>query len=129
MKENRYFVRNVLPALLWGGLIFVESSIPGKTLPATPVGTDKLAHIAIYFVFCWLSFRALRRSPSFLLSKMSPFLAVVVTVLYGFSDEFHQLYVPGRSADMFDLAADAAGGILFIALMMVARRKNTSSTH
>ena len=33
-------------------------------------------------------------------------------VIYAFSDEFHQYFVPGRSADLFDFIADCIGVIL-----------------
>jgi len=38
--------------------------------------------------------------------------AFVITVLYGVSDEFHQSFVPGRTPDVADVAADAAGAAL-----------------
>jgi VanZ family protein len=108
-----------LPAYLWAAIIFVESSIPGHKFPETPFGSDKVAHAGIFFILCWLVYRALKHQTVELVSKMSLFLAVVVTILYGFTDEFHQLYVPGRSADMFDMAADALGGFLFIVFVVV----------
>ena len=36
-------------------------------------------------------------------------VAVVLATLYGVSDEFHQLFVPGRSADRYDVLADCMG--------------------
>ena len=63
--------------------------------------------------------RSFGRLDSALLNSMRLFLSAVVTVVYGFSDEFHQLYVPGRSADMYDLAADAAGALLFVLLAKI----------
>jgi VanZ family protein len=108
-----------LPAYIWAAIIFVESSIPGHKFPSTPFGTDKVVHVVVFFILCWLVYRALKNQTVALVSKMSLFLAVVVTILYGFSDEFHQLYVPGRSADMFDMAADALGGFLFIMFVVV----------
>jgi VanZ family protein len=38
-------------------------------------------------------------------------LAAAITIVYGVTDEFHQSFVPGRSADAYDLAADAAGAL------------------
>lgn len=31
---------------------------------------------------------------------------------YGASDEIHQMFVPGRSPEIFDFLADTTGGIL-----------------
>lgn len=35
--------------------------------------------------------------------------AIVISSLYGVSDEYHQLWVPGRSFDVLDMIADAIG--------------------
>ncbi len=119
METKGNFVRYQLPVYLWAAIIFVESSIPGHKIPQTPFGTDKVVHAGIFFILCWLVNRALKHQTVELVSKMSLFLAIVVTILYGFADEFHQLYVPGRSADIFDMAADALGGFLFIVFVVV----------
>lgn len=128
MSYGEKFARYHLPPLVWAAIIFVESSIPGQEFPTTPLGTDKLFHVAMFFILCWLSFRAFKYQISEPASKMSLYLALVVTILYGFFDEFHQLYVPGRSADLFDMAADAVGGFLFIAVFLAVQiiRKNAS---
>jgi VanZ family protein len=117
-----------LPPLVWAAIIFVESSIPGHAFPSTPLGTDKLVHAAIFFILGWLSHRAFTHQSSELVSKMSLYLTQVVTILYGFADEFHQLHVPGRTADMYDMAADALGGFLFVVVFLVFHffRKNAS---
>jgi VanZ family protein len=36
-------------------------------------------------------------------------LTIVCATAYGVSDEFHQRFVPGRTADVRDVAADAIG--------------------
>lgn len=128
MRYGEKFIRYHLPPLVWAAIIFVESSIPGHAFPSTPLGTDKLLHVAIFFILGWMLHRAFTHQSSQLVSKMSLYLTLVVTILYGFSDEFHQLFVPGRSADMYDMAADAFGGFLFIVVFLVFHffRKNAS---
>ena len=52
--------------------------------------------------------------------KMSPktvMAAVVISILYAASDEFHQKFVPGRSCQFTDVLIDSAGvlaGVLFV---------------
>jgi VanZ family protein len=44
---------------------------------------------------------------------LSVFLSTVVfTGAYGLSDEWHQMYVPGRSVSLLDALADVCGGTL-----------------
>lgn len=38
--------------------------------------------------------------------------AIAISALYGVTDEYHQLFVPGRTADVLDLAADAVGSVV-----------------
>ena len=53
-------------------------------------------------------------------AKMSPktvAAAVIISVLYAASDEFHQRFVPGRSCQFTDVLIDSAGvmvGVLFV---------------
>jgi VanZ family protein len=49
-------------------------------------------------------------------------LAVVVGACYGLTDELHQALVPGRSADVHDWLADAAGAGVGAILAVVALR-------
>ena len=55
-----------------------------------------------------------------------------MTFLYACTDEFHQLFVPGRAGRFTDVLIDTTGGIimlLFIALVIhVARKKVTVQT-
>jgi VanZ family protein len=38
--------------------------------------------------------------------------AIVISSLYGVTDEYHQLFTPGRSFDVLDMAADAIGSVI-----------------
>ena len=38
--------------------------------------------------------------------------AVVISSLYGVSDEYHQLFVPGRSFEVLDMIADTIGSVV-----------------
>lgn len=44
-------------------------------------------------------------------------LAVLLASLYGVSDEVHQAFVPGRSADLLDWLADTAGAAVAVSLV------------
>ncbi len=96
------------PVVLYMAVIFVGSSI--SKLPDIPGGfSDKTAHACEYAVLGLLLLRAFagRRwlSPPFGLVV----LAVSLAALFGVSDEFHQLFVPGRDFDVHDMVADALG--------------------
>jgi VanZ family protein len=93
-----------LPAAAWAATIYWLSSRPTVPAPEIP-NVDKLAHFGAYAVLgALLAFAAAR-------AGVPVAVAVLIGVLYGVSDEIHQMYVPGRSPDVLDWAADAAGVI------------------
>jgi VanZ family protein len=99
-------------ALAWASIIFLLSSIPGKSMPDVPgLQYDKLLHALVYSVLGGLIFLALRQGTS-LPTKRVVAVAAGFALLYGLTDEFHQLFVAGRSADLYDALADGIGGIV-----------------
>ena len=115
---NQQAIRYQLPAILWAVLIFVSSSIPSDKLPPLAVlGIDKLIHFGVFFIFCLLAHRAFRiQSGIEFLSRHSLLFSIVATILYGISDEIHQVFVPGRQSSVYDALADALGGLLYAGL-------------
>jgi VanZ family protein len=99
-------------AVAWALLIFVLSSIPGAAFPHTKLlSYDKLLHAGVYAVLGAFAFMALPRSWSPKASVLV-LLSSAITTLYGFTDEFHQMFVPGRFADLRDVLADSVGGLV-----------------
>jgi VanZ family protein len=106
-----------LPAIAWALVIFTlsaQSRVPGPEVP----GFDKVAHFGAYALLGWLAVRAADRS------ALPLAVGAVLGVLYGASDEIHQMYVPGRSPDVMDWFADAAGvaAAFFVYTRLRARR-------
>ena len=103
-----------LPAVAWAGVIFALSSRPRLPGPELP-GFDKVAHFGAYALLGWLLAFAAERS------RLPLAVAVALGLLYGASDEIHQMFVPGRSPDVLDWFADAAG--VAAAIFLYARRR------
>jgi len=102
------------PLLLWfpvagyALLIFLLSS--ASDLPSLPGGmSDKAAHALIYSGLGFLLARAIAGGLGRPLPPWTLPIATLLAVAYGVTDEFHQLFVPGRHFDLGDLAADGAG--------------------
>ncbi len=45
----------------------------------------------------------------------------------GVSDEVHQYFVPGRTTEYMDVAADAAGGLLIVTMVYLIARNRSGS--
>ncbi len=86
------------------GLIFFLSA---QSDPAADVGTlgRILAHAGEYALLTALWAWAL--SP--LYGRRAVVVGAAIALLYAFSDEYHQSFVPGRDADPFDVFVDAIG--------------------
>ena len=91
-------------------MLFGFSSL--STLPSPPaVFSFYDVHIAAYAGLGALTARATGRGLRDV-SWRAVLGAIVISTLYGVSDEYHQLYVPGRSFDVLDMAADAIGSVV-----------------
>lgn len=80
------------------------------TLQHAP-SNDKLAHFLAYWGLSALLVRGFyfgtRQPPSWVF-----LIAALLATLYGISDELHQMFVPGRTAAVDDVVADALGALL-----------------
>lgn len=101
-----------VPLYAYGALIFYMSSIP-KPLPSLSIPYfDKSLHVIEYSIFGLLAARAFRYSTRHSFQENFKILAILLTMIYGISDEFHQLFVPMRQFSIFDMIADGIGGII-----------------
>ncbi len=103
-------VRPWLPALLYMLLIFVLSSLRlvVPEIERFPL-KDKGIHFVEYAILGLLCGYASHKTwPSRSLLRTAAVGALVASA-WGLSDEIHQSFVPGRSAELLDLVADAIG--------------------
>ncbi len=101
-----------LPAALYMLLIWWLSSQSLTISTANFPFRDKGVHATEYGVLGVFLAHALSGTFAGLTRARLWLWSVALTVLFGMSDEIHQAFVPGRSADVLDLAADAVGALL-----------------
>lgn len=100
--------------LIWMGFIFFlssQSDLPSLT-PQLPGFQEIAGHLSAFAVLAWLWWLALRGMGV----RYAALWALLITVLYGVSDEFHQSFVPNRVEDIFDLAMDTLGASVALVL-------------
>jgi VanZ family protein len=105
------FLKYWLLVLLWASLIFYLSSKPGLNSGMAvfwDVFLRKLAHSAEFGLLFLLIFRALKAGHN-LSFKKALIWSLVAAVLYAFSDEAHQYFVPDRQARLKDVGIDSLG--------------------
>jgi len=112
MRKKLAYMRYILPLSLMAFIFFMSSRSNIETVPMFP-HADKLIHFAAYVLVSAAWVFALKGNSLFNGKKLGVFLlAMVVSSLYGLSDEIHQMYVPGRTCDMFDWLADSVGSVV-----------------
>ena len=89
---------------------------------------DKIFHVIEYGVFGWLLTRAIYFSFPTKPFAWLAFVAFFIGILYGASDEWHQFFVPHRDCSLYDLAADAVGIAVGIALWNKINRKKVAES-
>lgn len=103
--------RIIGPLVLW---LFPNTS--PETMATIHFVTRKIAHFTEYAILGFLAARAFRPYPRWFL------ISAVLVVVYALIDEYHQSFVPSRTASVLDSLIDMAGGIT--ALILVRRKRS-----
>lgn len=122
------FLRSIIrfgPAVVWMAVIFYLSHRPGGELSSylpffqrffPQLTSFNAGHYVAYFVLAVAIYWAL--GPRYANWK-GRLAAVVLSVLYGVTDEFHQMFVPDRTADWLDIRNDFIGALAAMILASV----------
>src|SRR5437660_11705334 len=132
------------PLVIWAVLIFIGSSTLLSATQTSPIiittlrslfphATDatlasahflirKAGHFAEYAILAMLAARAFRTSPREWLRQRWFWVSLAFVALYSLSDEFHQSFVPSRTASIYDCMVDIVGGLTMLRFLAVGRR-------
>ena len=91
-------------------VIFYVSSLQQPPLP--PGISDKPAHAFGYFGFGLVIARALGGGLPPRITLRQALIGLALASLYGITDELHQHFVPGRTADIADWYSDSIGSAI-----------------
>lgn len=104
-----------IPLTLVMGIIFFLSHQQGTDLPFPRIpGVDKVVHALAYGVLAGAALFAFPPATRRRRTAAVGLAVVVFCILHGVADEFHQSFVPGRSASAGDIIADAIGAMLAV---------------
>ncbi len=118
------FLFYALPVFLYMFLVFVLSSISHyPDIFPWVFSLDKFVHTIEYYVLGYLLMRMFVTSPRDIFSRVPIVFVIIFGVLYGISDEWHQSFVPGRYASIYDILFDIFGILLAVATYRFVRRR------
>ncbi|HEX5165125.1 MAG TPA: VanZ family protein [Thermomicrobiales bacterium] len=124
----KQLIVRIIPAVAWMAFIFFMSSqeqFP-STLGVSIMLLTVVGHMVLYGVLGLLllfAFAGTARP-----SRTTMAAAVLGAALYGVTDEFHQSFVPGRDASVFDLFVNTVGATLAVISSTFARSTLTSAS-
>ena len=83
----------------------------------------KIAHITEYLILGLLMFYALKQ-----FNILNIYYAIILCVLYSCTDEFHQLFINGRSGSFRDVLIDTIGILLgtYLYKILVIKKKKVN---
>jgi len=139
--------RHWLPVILWMGFIFVMSTSLGSSAHTSriieplirwlapgisPAAVDrvhglirKTGHFTEYAILALLVLRAVRislRHRHLEGGCKAAGIALLVAAVYASTDEFHQSFVPGRTASVYDVLIDTSGAFVALTAAMLVRK-------
>lgn len=134
MKKKKIIKWTLL--LIWMLVIFLLSNQPNsgattygiieKILPNVQTNTlistlnyiiRKLAHITEYFVLAFLTVSLLKEYTKN--ERLIIFTSIIFCISYAITDEFHQLYVIGRTGAIKDVGIDTIGSIIYLIIYFI----------
>ena len=107
-----------IPGIAWFFVVLVLIGLPGKDIPKvdwlSSINFDKAIHVGVFgllaVLFCWPFYRSSFTHKD----RLNYYIKIAIaTSIWGLTTEFIQKYfIPGRSFDMFDWAADSLGALI-----------------
>ena len=117
LKKKLSF-KKFIPGIAWFFVVLVLVCLPGQDIPKigwlSEINFDKAVHVAVFglltVLFCW----PFNNSSLPNKERLQYFIKIAIaTIIWGLTTEVIQkFFVPGRSFDMFDWAADSLGALL-----------------
>lgn len=135
MKQLKYFI----PAIIWMIFIFIMSHTNGNdssnqsnfiaeiVLKLIDLDHDtltfiirKAAHMSEYAILFLFIYYGLHKVTT---CKYILSLTLLTTFMYACSDEFHQLFIPGRSGQFKDVMIDTCGAIIMLLIIYLWQKR------
>ena len=133
------------PLVLWAVLIFIGSgdvlsgshtsillrairwlfpNVRDEPLAVFHLLVRKAGHLTEYGILATLAARAFRPSSHDLLRRHWFWISWLLAIAYALTDEFHQSFVPSRTASIYDSLIDSAGALIALTIIWLRWRKS-----
>lgn len=121
VSNTKFLLWYLLPLVIYAVVIFqistisevptIRGLITNEKPPKDAWTGDDIEHIVEYGIFAFLSLRMFKQTKFKIFAYQ---FAILLTILYGATDEIHQFFVPERSASIRDLFFDALASLIVL---------------
>jgi VanZ family protein len=87
----------------------------------------KAGHFTEYAVLSLLAARAFKTSSHELIRRSWFWLSLALIIAYSLSDEFHQSFIPSRTASIYDSMIDSCGGLAALTVIWLLQRRTADA--
>ncbi len=117
--------RFLVPFLLW-----LDPHLSFGTIALVQFMVRKAGHVTEYAILAALLWRALRHQWSMVqMTFWKPAtITLLVAMIYAMTDEFHQSFIPSRTATAHDVMIDIVGAIVGLLICWMFVRNRPSAT-
>jgi glycopeptide antibiotics resistance protein len=116
--EEHYFLTWFI-VLIIASIIFYFSSLTATQTAGVGGNTYSIFyHFFAFFFLCFFLFMAIAKKHMKI--RYTIITGIILSFLYAVSDEFHQLFVPGRAFSFFDILTNSTGILFASVLYMVS---------
>lgn len=114
-------LKKFLPGIAWFFLVLILICLPGDDLPKvgdwmSAIYFDKWVHVGLFSILAFLFMIPFCKSDMTRINKWSFIIKIAISIsIWGLTTEFIQkFFIPGRSFDLLDWAADSVGVVLAV---------------
>ena len=126
-RSCRHVLTYHVPMILYACIVIAVSSIPNLKTPSVEFfAVDKLAHFIEYAIFGFLTFRSFSHLREGIRVNLALLLSILFLSVFAMIDEYHQRFIPGRQADVADVATDLLGAVLVIVFLWLRLHRKES---
>lgn len=120
LEKNRKFF--LFMTLLIALEIFLFSTISSFPIgEKTGLNLATFYHFGVFFMFTFfLSLTLINKK----INNKTIIIILLISLIYALSDEFHQLFVPGRFCSLKDILVDLAGSLLSVLFIKILDKFN-----
>lgn len=124
MKNNQKFNTQrkfyLIMTLLTAAVIFYASTIETKAGVPSGFNLAMIYHAGVFFMFTFFLTLTVINHDSNLTRTLS--IILLISIIYAFTDELHQLFVPGRFASLKDILVDLTGSVFALVPIALLRK-------